>query len=157
MDPFFDTGLNDPFLDISVPSQQYRPVLGGRRPVIGGMQQQSLLPAHTHCDVMESDTIYCITSELAGVAKDKLSVEIDNNSSTLTITADKDEVLHGPETGTWVHRATERSFGKIIRSFRLPSYVDMDSATTCFCDGLLKVHFKKSGAGVTGYKKLAIE
>lgn len=92
--------------------------------------------------------------ELAGISKDKLSVEIDGDF--LCINADK-QYTHDPEKSDWVTRRSERSFGKISRRFRLPNYVDKDSVKTCFCDGLLKVHFNKVGPGAVGYKKLMIE
>jgi HSP20 family molecular chaperone IbpA len=119
--------------------------------------------ARSSCDVIESDTIYCITAELPGVTKNKLFVELNTNSMLLTITADKDEVLHaeyGSETGTWINRARERSFGKVRRRFHLPAYVDMGTASTRYSDGLLKVQFKKfadDAFEAPGIIKLAIE
>ena len=96
-------------------------------------------------------TVHTIYTELPGVGKDKLSVELDGN--ILIIEAEKVNPVELKEGEDWVARLRERGHGKIRRSFRLPSYVDTNSVNTCYVDGLLKIHLNKSSTT----KKLQIE
>lgn len=114
-------------------------------------------PVHMHCDIKEDDCCYYIRAELAGVCKEDLKLEIVGN--ILKLAARKktwlDTYEEGKETEHQpVSRLGECAYGHVERSFRLPSSVDTDSAETKFEDGVLCLHFKKTGAG--GVKRLTI-
>jgi HSP20 family protein len=93
-------------------------------------------------DVTEKNGAYTVTAELAGVKKDDINVAIDGAQVTLTAevkrereVAQDERVLH-----------TERTFGKVTRSFSLPQEVDEAKAEAKFRDGVLELTLPKKAA-----------
>ena len=93
-------------------------------------------------DVAEKNGAYVVTAELPGVKKDDIHVSIDGAEVTLEAEvkrekeANKDErVLH-----------SERLYGKLTRSFALPSEVDEAKAQAKFTDGVLELTLPKKAA-----------
>jgi HSP20 family protein len=93
-------------------------------------------------DVAEKNGAYTVTAELAGVKKEDIQVTIDGAEVTLTAevkrekeVADDERVLH-----------TERTFGKVSRSFSLPQEVDEAKAEAKFRDGVLELTLPKKAA-----------
>ena len=99
------------------------------------------------CDVTEDKERLTIQAELPGVAKDKISIHIDKN--VLTIEGEKEESPIGEEPKRHLR---ERIFGKMTRSFQLPSSVLMDSSKCVYDDGALTISFKKDPAFSTARK-----
>ena len=93
-------------------------------------------------DVAERNGHYTVSAELPGVRKEDIQVSIDGAEVTLSAEvkrekeADKDErVLH-----------TERTYGKVSRSFTLPQEVDETKAEAKFRDGVLELTLPKKAA-----------
>ena len=93
-------------------------------------------------DVTERNGHYTVRAELPGVRKEDIQVSIDGAEVTLGAEvkrekeADKDErVLH-----------TERTYGKVTRSFTLPQEVDDAKAEAKFKDGVLELTLPKKAA-----------
>ena len=93
-------------------------------------------------DFAEKNGAYLVTAELPGVKKEDIHVAIDGAQVTLEAEvkrekeAAKDErVLH-----------TERTFGKVSRSFSLPQEVDEARAEAKFRDGVLELTLPKKQA-----------
>ena len=93
-------------------------------------------------DVAEKNGAYTVTAELAGVKKEDIQVTIDGAEITLAAeikrekeVADDERVLH-----------TERTFGKVSRSFTLPQEVDEAKAEAKFRDGVLELKLPKKAA-----------
>jgi HSP20 family protein len=104
-------------------------------------------------DVSDTAEAYTIKAELPGVPKESVTVEVHRN--VVTIEAVKEEQR---KEDTETRRYSERSFGKIRRSFRLPETVVMDSAKCSYDHGVLTVAFSKTDKVIAdGPKTLPIE
>jgi HSP20 family protein len=93
-------------------------------------------------DVAEKNGAYTVVAELAGVKKEDIQVTIDGAEVTLAAeikrereVANDERVLH-----------TERTFGKVSRSFSLPQEVDEAKAEAKFRDGVLELTLPKKAA-----------
>jgi HSP20 family protein len=102
-------------------------------------------------DVAERNGAYTVAAELPGVRKEDIQVSIDGAEVTLSAEvkreqeAGKDErVLH-----------TERTYGKVTRSFTLPQEVDEAKAEAKFRDGILELTLPKKAAAAR--KQISIQ
>ena len=93
-------------------------------------------------DVTERNGAYQVTADLPGVKKEDIHVAIDGAQVTLSAemkrekqVAEGERVLH-----------TERSFGKVSRSFSLPLELDEAKAEAKFRDGVLELTLPKKAA-----------
>ena len=93
-------------------------------------------------DVTEKNGAYLVIADLPGVKKEDIHVDIDGAQVTLTAevkrekeTAEGERVLH-----------TERSYGKVSRSFALPQELDEAKAEAKFLDGVLELRLPKKAA-----------
>lgn len=90
-------------------------------------------------DVSETESAYQVHAELPGVAKEDVTITLENN--TLVITGEKKR--EEEQQGKGWHRV-ERSYGSFQRSITLPKGVDADKAEASFKDGVLTVQIPKS-------------
>jgi HSP20 family protein len=111
------------------------------RPVAYEGSQAGVLP-RIKLDVAEKNGAYQVTADLPGVKKEDIQVAIDGAQVTLSAeirrekeTAEGERVLH-----------TERTFGKVSRSFSLPQELDEAQAVAKFRDGLLELTLPKKAA-----------
>ncbi len=81
-------------------------------------------------NVFENETSFVIEAELAGVSKDAVDVQIENN--ILTFSGEKKSELADKKA----HRV-ERYYGKFSRSFSLPDNVDQTNIKAESKDGML--------------------
>jgi HSP20 family protein len=93
-------------------------------------------------DVAEKNGAYLISAELPGVKKEDIQITIDGAQVTLAAEVKRekeaqqdDRVLH-----------TERSYGKVTRSFSLPQELDEAKAEAKFADGVLELTLPKKAA-----------
>ena len=93
-------------------------------------------------DVAEKNGAYVVTAELAGVKKDDIQVTIDGAEVTLTAEVKREKEVTQDERV--LH--TERTFGKVTRSFTLPQEVDEAKAEAKFRDGVLELTLPKKAA-----------
>ena len=93
-------------------------------------------------DVTEKNGAYQVTADLPGVKKEDIQVAIDGAQVTLTAEVKREkEVAEGERV---LH--TERSFGKVTRSFSLPQELDEEKAEARFRDGVLELTLPKKAA-----------
>ena len=93
-------------------------------------------------DVSEKNGAYQVTADLPGVKKEDIQVAIDGAQVTLTAEVKREkEVAEGERV---LH--TERSYGKVSRSFALPQELDEDRAEAKFRDGVLELTLPKKAA-----------
>jgi len=93
-------------------------------------------------DVSEKNGAYQVTADLPGVKKEDIHVAIDGAQVTLTAEVKREkEVAEGTRV-----LYTERSFGKVTRSFSLPQELDEDKAEAKFRDGVLELTLPKKAA-----------
>jgi len=93
-------------------------------------------------DVTEKNGAYLVTADLPGVKKEDIQVDIDG--AQLTLTAEINREQQAAEGQRVLH--TERSFGKVTRSFSLPQELDEAKAEAKFRDGVLELTLPKKAA-----------
>lgn len=92
-------------------------------------------------DVSEDDDEYTITADLPDVKKDDVDVRVEEG--LLTISGERSHEAEKKDKKKKFHRI-ERSFGKYVRSFRIPDDVDSGKVDAGFKNGVLTVHLPKS-------------
>ena len=112
------------------------------RPVAyeGGRGTESL--ARMKVDVAEKNGAYIVTAELPGVKKEEIQVSIDGAQVTLAAEVKREKEVAQDERV--LH--TERTFGKVTRSFSLPQEVDEAKAEAKYRDGVLELTLPKKTA-----------
>jgi HSP20 family protein len=93
-------------------------------------------------DVAEKNGAYAVTAELPGVKKEDIQVTIDANQVTLSAEVKREKEVQQDERV--LH--SERSYGKVTRSFTLPQEVDEAKAEAKFRDGVLELTLPKKAA-----------
>jgi HSP20 family protein len=112
------------------------------RPVAyeGGRGTESL--ARMKVDVAEKNGAYTVTAELPGVKKEEIQVSIDGAQVTLAAEVKREKEVTQDERV--LH--TERTFGKVTRSFSLPQEVDEAKVEAKYRDGVLELTLPKKTA-----------
>ena len=93
-------------------------------------------------DVAEKNGAYQISAELPGVRKEDIQVTIDGNQVSLSAEVKREKEVQQDERV--LH--SERSYGKVTRSFSLPQEVDEAKAEAKFRDGVLELTLPKKAA-----------
>src|SRR4029078_11799416 len=93
-------------------------------------------------DVAERNGAYTVAAELPGVRKEDIQVSIDGAEVTLSAEVKREQEASKDERA--LH--TERTFGKVTRSFTLPQEVDEAKAEAKFKDGVLELTLPKKAA-----------
>ena len=93
-------------------------------------------------DVAEKNGAYTVTAELPGVKKEDIQITIDGAQVTLSADVKREKEVQQDER--ILH--TERSFGKVTRSFSLPQELDEAKAEAKFRDGVLELTLPKKAA-----------
>ena len=93
-------------------------------------------------DVTEKNGAYLVTADLPGVKKEDIQVAIDGAQVTLSAEVKREkDVAEGERV---LH--TERTYGKLTRSFALPQELDEAKAEAKFRDGVLELTLPKKAA-----------
>lgn len=93
-------------------------------------------------EVAEKNGAYVVTAELPGVKKEDIDVAIDGAQVTLTAEVKREKEVSRDERV--LH--TERTYGKVSRSFALPQELDEAKAEAKFRDGVLELTLPKKAA-----------
>ena len=93
-------------------------------------------------DVTEKNGAYLVTADLPGVKKEDIHVDIDG--AQVTLSAEVRREKESAEGQRVLH--TERSYGKVSRSFALPQELDEAKAEARFRDGVLELTLPKKAA-----------
>ena len=99
-------------------------------------------PLRMKVDVAEANGAYTVTAELPGVKKEDIQVTIDGNQVTLSAEVKREREVTQDERV--LH--SERTYGKVTRSFALPQEVDEGKAEAKFRDGVLELTLPKKAA-----------
>ena len=93
-------------------------------------------------DVAEKNGAYVVKGELPGVKKEDINVSID--ASQVTLTAEVKQEKEASQDERVLH--TERTYGKLTRSFTLPQEIDEAKVEAKFRDGILELTLPKKAA-----------
>jgi len=93
-------------------------------------------------DVAEKNGAYTVCAELPGARKEDIQVSIDGAQVTLSAEVKREKEV--AEDARVLH--TERTFGKVSRSFTLPQEIDEAAAEAKFRDGVLELTLPKKAA-----------
>jgi len=93
-------------------------------------------------EVAEKNGTYLVTAELPGVRKEDINVTVDGAQVTLAAEVKREKEAAGNDR--LLH--TERSFGKLTRTFTLPQELDEAKVEAKFRDGILELALPKKAA-----------
>src|SRR2546421_5692096 len=100
-----------------------------------GRQTESWVPT---LDVWETEDALVYAFDLPGIPQDKISLEVEDASLTVTATRDRES-----EVDTERYHRFERRFGTFSRTVGLPQGVSDDAIKASFKDGVLQVSVHK--------------
>jgi HSP20 family protein len=89
-------------------------------------------------DIYETDDALVFQADLPGVAKDEVSIEVQN--STLIL---RGERRHDPAVKEEHYHRVERAYGPFQRAFVLPTVVDQEKVQATSHDGVLELRLPK--------------
>jgi len=128
--------LGDPFfrnLDRFFSNDVFVPFgTGGRE----GLEPSGWMPA---VDIRETEEAFVFTAELPGLAKDDVSITVEDKILTLS----GERSWNEDEEKNSYHRI-ERTYGSFSRAFTLPNAVDASKVEAKFKDGLLTITVAKA-------------
>jgi len=93
-------------------------------------------------DVAEKNGAYKVSADLPGVKKDDIHVSIDG--AQVTLAAEVKQEKEASQDERVLH--TERTYGKVTRSFTLPQEIDEPKVEAKFRDGVLELTLPKKAA-----------
>jgi HSP20 family protein len=102
-------------------------------------------------EVAEKIGAYLVTAELPGVKREDIQVSIDGAQVTLSAEVKREREVEKDERV--LH--TERSYGKLFRSFTLPQELDEAKVEAKFREGVLELTLPKKAA--TAAKRITIQ
>ena len=103
-------------------------------------------------EIKEKDNEYHVKSELPGVKKEDLDIDIDKNH--IIINAKKEE---DTEEDTKSYRKSEFRYGEFSRSVYFPMDIDVEKTNAKLEHGILKINAPKMAAEKSQNKKLTVE
>lgn len=109
---------------------------------------QTLFPK---VDISESDREVKVVANVPGIDPEKVSVEVDEDSLTVSGTIEEEK-----EDGDARHYRYEREFGEFRRDFLLPSRVDPSKVSAQSRNGVITITLPKVADG-GGKKKVRIQ
>ena len=92
-------------------------------------------------DISESKDSYLIRAEVPGMKKEDFTLEVKDNTLTLSGEKKFEQPAEGVE-----YRRVERVAGKFVRSFTLPELVKHDAIKATYQDGVLEIQVPKTEA-----------
>lgn len=85
-------------------------------------------------DVIETDKDYIVEVSLAGVKKENIKIDVEDD--VLTISAERKE-------NEQKFNKKQTYYGKFVKSFTLPESIDKENIQASFEDGILKLEIPK--------------
>lgn len=124
----------DPFREVAAVHNELSRLMNGLYEG-NGRSTQTWVPT---LDAWETDGEIVYAFDLPGVPQDKISVEVEDG--TLTISAERER---SEEVSHERYHRFERRFGSFARSVGLPQGVTEDEIKATFKDGVLEIHVPK--------------
>jgi HSP20 family protein len=102
-------------------------------------------------DVVETEKAYEITIELPGI--DREAIEVNLSDDMISVRAEKsEEHTEEKEKSRW----SERRYGSMERSFRLPDGVDDTKVKASYTDGVLRLTLPKTKEAKKKQRKIEV-
>jgi HSP20 family protein len=95
-------------------------------------------PATPYVDIIDTSAEFIIMADLPGVEKEKLSVDVTQDSVTITVTFP--EAMEGDDVN---YLKRERGSGEVSRNFGLPAEIKIKEASANFEDAILTLKLPK--------------
>lgn len=92
-------------------------------------------------DLEEDENFYMVSIDLPGMKKNEIKIDCAEN--ILTVSGERARDVKGES------KYTERPYGTFLRTFTLPSHVEVNNIKALFEDGVLKVTLPKSAEAKT--------
>ena len=92
-------------------------------------------------EVAESDCDFTVLAEIPGVRKDDIAIDIDGQTVSLSAEVKRRCAAHATRSV-----CNERSYGRLVRTFRLPAKIDAAAVKTAYGDGILTLTLPKKPA-----------
>ena len=130
----------DPFRELEEVSDRLNRVFG--RSLTGksdGKETMTVADWTPSVDISETEGEYVIKAELPEVKKDDVKITLEEG--VLSIQGERKHEKE--EKGKKFHRI-ERAYGRFVRSFVVPDYVDEAKIKAEYQDGVLQLHLPKS-------------
>ena len=105
------------------------------------VRRASDAPFKLGVDVIQNPDNYTIEASLPGFNAEDIDVTVDDGVLRIVAANSSDE---SSDNSRYLVR--ERRYGKYFRALRVPDGVDVDSATTGYKDGVLKIELPKIDA-----------
>lgn len=90
-------------------------------------------------DLVETDDTYRIHLDVPGMSKEDISINLQNNTLTVSGTRSSERRDEGEE-----YVRVERAMGNFHRTFTLPETVDADNIEATYDNGVLNIHVPKT-------------
>ncbi|UCD35267.1 MAG: Hsp20/alpha crystallin family protein, partial [Nitrospiraceae bacterium] len=152
LEPYRPTGWLAPFERMEEMFDEFfrRPLGRTMWPVLPRMLEE-VTPAPM-VDIFEEGDTIVVKSELPGMTRADIDVNLTNDTITLSGEKKKEEKIEKKN-----YYRMERSYGSFRRSFALPAEVQTDKAKASFKDGVLEVRIPKTEAAKKKEHKIKIE
>ncbi|HSE57419.1 MAG TPA: Hsp20/alpha crystallin family protein [Nitrospiraceae bacterium] len=130
----------DPFRELEEMSDRLNRVFG--RPATAksdGKETMTVADWTPSVDISETDGEYLIKAELPEVKKDDVKITLEEGVLSI-----QGERKHEKEEKNKKFHRIERAYGRFVRSFVVPDYVDESKIKAEYQDGVLHLHLPKS-------------
>jgi HSP20 family protein len=124
MERVFDQLLTEPFSSVLKPTDD-----------LIEFEQEFTPP----CDVIEEDTHFLLTFDLPGVKKEDVKIELRDQQ--LLVSGERKREIKEEVKGRLTQ---ERFYGSFLRSFVLPTHVDIEKVEANFDNGVLQISLPKT-------------
>ena len=108
-------------------------------------------------EIIQNDKNYKVKVQLAGVKKDDIEVEIDNDFMTITAEIAEEKEEKEEEKINAKYHTSEFRYGKYQRTISFDQPVKTEEAKAKYKDGILTITIPKQKIEVAKTKKLCIE
>jgi HSP20 family protein len=125
----------DPFREVAQLQNELGRLFGGLSGQGNGTTGQTWVPA---LDVWENDNEIVYAFDLPGIPQDKISIEFDEGTLTVSAERERSEELKQERFYRF-----ERRHGSFSRTIGLPPGVDESAIKADYKDGVLEIHVQK--------------
>jgi len=107
-------------------------------------------------DISESQSQYEIFAELPGIAKEDISLQLEEGILTLEANSAKRDVSESDEENASKVIRQERRFGKYLRRFNLGTEVEEEAIKATFNNGVLHLEVPKRAEEVVEPRRIEV-